>query len=165
MDSAKLIDRLGGTSEVAKLCECSPQEVTQWFGADPDTGVHRTIPKARLMYLQAVKPEVFAALAAEEEKAARKSRAPVQKTNLARPTANGNRESGRARERRRERRRRFRRSTDGFVEWRGALHRTVVRAPAPRVHGLAKLSAALPKTALKAKARGPERSEPRALNS
>lgn len=59
MDSETIINKLGGPTEVARLCECTPQAVSQWFGADPDTGELRKIPKARLMYLKAVKPEAF----------------------------------------------------------------------------------------------------------
>jgi hypothetical protein len=58
MTSDDIIKRLGGTAAVAKLCDCSPQAVSQWFGADSD-GKQREIPKARLMYLKAVRPEVF----------------------------------------------------------------------------------------------------------
>jgi hypothetical protein len=59
MDSEKIIKRLGGTFEVARLCECTPQAVSQWFGVDPETGKPRTIPKPRLMFLKAVRPDVF----------------------------------------------------------------------------------------------------------
>jgi len=50
-DPNTIIDRLGGTSETARLCDVQPASVSEW----------RTngIPKARLMYLRAVKPEVF----------------------------------------------------------------------------------------------------------
>jgi hypothetical protein len=65
MDHEKIIAALGGTSEVAKLCECTPQAVSQWFGIDPETGEQREIPKARLMYLKAVRPDVFLAPAKE----------------------------------------------------------------------------------------------------
>ena len=65
MDHEKIIAALGGTSEVAKLCECTPQAVSQWFGIDPETGEQREIPKARLMYLKAVRPDVFASPAKE----------------------------------------------------------------------------------------------------
>lgn len=52
-DADALIDQLGGTVAVARLCEVTSQAVTQW---------RRTgIPRARLMYLRAVKPAVFAA--------------------------------------------------------------------------------------------------------
>jgi hypothetical protein len=51
-DADALIDELGGTVAVARLCEVTSQAVTQW---------RRTgIPRARLMYLRAVKPAAFA---------------------------------------------------------------------------------------------------------
>lgn len=59
MDAEKIIAALGGTSEVAKLCECTPQAVSQWFGIDPKTERPREIPKPRLLYLKAIRPEVF----------------------------------------------------------------------------------------------------------
>lgn len=59
MNSEAIIRQLGGTAEVARLCECSPQAVSQWFGQDPDTGEQRQIPKARLLYLRAIRPDVF----------------------------------------------------------------------------------------------------------
>lgn len=62
MDHEKIIIALGGPSEVARLCEVEPQAVSQWFGTNPKTGIKRTIPKARLMYLMAVRPEVFSAV-------------------------------------------------------------------------------------------------------
>lgn len=51
LDPSTIIDRLGGTSATARLCEVQPPSVTEW----------RTngIPKARLMFLQAIRPEVF----------------------------------------------------------------------------------------------------------
>lgn len=51
IDPNEIIDQLGGTSEAAAICEVTDQAVSQW----------RTngIPKARLMYLRAIRPEVF----------------------------------------------------------------------------------------------------------
>jgi hypothetical protein len=46
-----LIDALGGTNEVAKLCDVRPQAVSQWRSEG--------IPKARLMYLRAIRPDIF----------------------------------------------------------------------------------------------------------
>lgn len=71
MDYEKIIYDLGGPSEVARLCEVAPQAVSQWFGVDPGTGEKRAIPKARLMFLKAVRPEVFGipATSYTEEKA------------------------------------------------------------------------------------------------
>jgi len=59
MNSDIIISRLGGPSEVARICDCTPQAVSQWFGVDPQTNMQREIPKARLMYLKAIRPEVF----------------------------------------------------------------------------------------------------------
>jgi hypothetical protein len=59
MDSEKIIEKFGGPSELARLCECTPQAVSQWSGTDPDTGVQREIPNARLLYLKAIRPDIF----------------------------------------------------------------------------------------------------------
>lgn len=60
MDDREIIYALGGPSAVAKLCECTPQSVVQWSGRNPKTGAERHIPKARLMFLRVVRPDVFA---------------------------------------------------------------------------------------------------------
>lgn len=51
MTPTQLIDKLGGTAEVARLCNVKPPSVTQW----------RTngIPQARLMFLKLARPDVF----------------------------------------------------------------------------------------------------------
>lgn len=51
MDSNLVIERLGGPTAVAQLCDITPQAVSQW----------RTngIPKSWIKYLRAVRPEVF----------------------------------------------------------------------------------------------------------
>lgn len=54
MSPGEIIDALGGTSEVARLCEVRPPSVSDWR--------HVGIPKARLMFLRLAKPEVFSAL-------------------------------------------------------------------------------------------------------
>lgn len=59
MDPKTIIDELGGPAEVARLCEVTPQAVSQWYGIDPETDEPRAIPKARLMYLEAIRPAVF----------------------------------------------------------------------------------------------------------
>ncbi|WP_433705822.1 hypothetical protein [Paraburkholderia sacchari] len=53
-EASTIIDRLGGTTAVARLCECTPPSVHQW----------RTdgIPKYRLQFLRLARPEVFAEL-------------------------------------------------------------------------------------------------------
>ena len=59
LTSEEIIKRLGGPSEVAKICQCTPQAVSQWFGVDQATGGSREIPNARLMYLKLLRPDVF----------------------------------------------------------------------------------------------------------
>jgi hypothetical protein len=54
MNNSNIIDALGGTVAVALLCDVTPQAVSQWR----DDG----IPKARLMYLKLLRPDVFGAL-------------------------------------------------------------------------------------------------------
>lgn len=66
MEPEKIIEALGGTGEVARLCEVRPQAVSQWFGRD-DKGNPRSIPRARLMYLKAIRPKVFKQLADKAE--------------------------------------------------------------------------------------------------
>lgn len=51
-DHSKLIDRLGGTVEVARLCQVSSQAVSKWRNDG--------IPPARIMYLRLAKKDVFA---------------------------------------------------------------------------------------------------------
>ena len=50
-DQNSIIDMIGGTTEVARLCEVEPQAVSQWR----KTG----IPKARLMFLKLKRPSIF----------------------------------------------------------------------------------------------------------
>lgn len=51
MDASQIIDALGGTTAVARLCECEPPSVSEWR--------RKGIPKARLLYLKAIRPDVF----------------------------------------------------------------------------------------------------------
>ena len=51
MDANTIIDKLGGTSAVARLCDVTTGAVSQWR----EDG----IPRARLMFLRAVRPDVF----------------------------------------------------------------------------------------------------------
>lgn len=55
----EVIDALGGTSEVARLCEIEPPSVSDWR--------KHGIPKARLMFLRLAKPEVFSVLESQSE--------------------------------------------------------------------------------------------------
>ena len=51
MNANQVIDQIGGTSEVARICDVTVGAVSQW----------RTngIPRARLMYLQVIRPDLF----------------------------------------------------------------------------------------------------------
>jgi len=51
MNANTVIDNIGGNIKTAELCEVSPQAVSQWR--------RDGIPKARLMYLKAVRPDAF----------------------------------------------------------------------------------------------------------
>lgn len=51
MDANKIIDELGGTVAVADLCEVKPPSVSEWR--------HTGIPKARMQFLRAVRPDLF----------------------------------------------------------------------------------------------------------
>ncbi len=51
----KIIDALGGTLAVARMCEVKPPAVSQWK--------KKGIPKAQLRYLTLLHPEVFEAIA------------------------------------------------------------------------------------------------------
>jgi hypothetical protein len=59
---SKIIDRLGGTVAVARLCKVSSQAVSKWrtYG----------IPESRFMYLQLLKPEIVKEEQPDSEKAA-----------------------------------------------------------------------------------------------
>ena len=51
MTPSEIIDALGGTFEVARLCEVQPPSVSEWR--------HKGIPKARLMFLRLARPDVL----------------------------------------------------------------------------------------------------------
>ena len=50
-DPNSIIDLIGGTTKVARICEVEPQAVSQWR----KTG----IPNARLMFLKLKRPKIF----------------------------------------------------------------------------------------------------------
>ena len=52
MNANQIIDALGGTAEVSRLCEVSMEAVSQWK--------KNSIPKSRLMFLKLARPDVFA---------------------------------------------------------------------------------------------------------
>lgn len=60
MNPNEIIDALGGTFRVAKLCEVRPPSVSDWrkYG----------IPRARMMFLCIARPEVFKKLDAQGAK-------------------------------------------------------------------------------------------------
>jgi hypothetical protein len=49
--ASRVIDALGGTNEVARICNIKPPSVSGWR----EDG----IPDARLMYLKVIRPDVF----------------------------------------------------------------------------------------------------------
>lgn len=51
MDSNRIIDALGGTAEVARICNVKQPSVSEWRA--------NGIPQARLMYLRLLRPDVF----------------------------------------------------------------------------------------------------------
>ena len=55
-EASRIIDALGGTGEVARMCEVSDAAVSQWRKDG--------IPRARLQYLRLARPDVFEARAA-----------------------------------------------------------------------------------------------------
>jgi len=60
---AYLVEKLGGTSAVAELCDVSSQAVSQWKSQN-------RIPKARLQYLKLLKPKAFEEPRPAEQEAA-----------------------------------------------------------------------------------------------
>ena len=65
----EIIDALGGTSEVARLCEIQPPSVSGWRKLG--------IPKAQLNFLRLARPAVFAQLGLAEPAPARRATDPV----------------------------------------------------------------------------------------
>jgi len=64
IDPNIVIDRLGGTTAVAKICDVKPPSVHEWRSAG--------IPKARLQYLRLAYPDAFAPVSAEAEESSEK---------------------------------------------------------------------------------------------
>lgn len=58
---SEIIDRLGGTTEVARICQIKPPSVSEWRS----TG----IPPARRQFLALLRPEAFAGVVAERPSA------------------------------------------------------------------------------------------------
>ncbi len=64
MNASEIIDALGGTAEVARICNVRPPSVSEWRV--------KGIPEARRMYLEVLRPDVFGGetfVAASEEAA------------------------------------------------------------------------------------------------
>lgn len=59
IDPNIVIDRLGGTSATARFCKIQPGSVSEWRV--------NGIPKARLMYLELARPDVFEPAEENEE--------------------------------------------------------------------------------------------------
>jgi hypothetical protein len=53
MDHSEIIDKLGGTAAVARLCKVRSPSVSEWRS--------RGIPTARRQFLELLRPDVFAA--------------------------------------------------------------------------------------------------------
>lgn len=53
LTASEIIDRLGGTTEVARICQIKPPSVSEWRS--------RGIPPARRQFLELLKPEAFGA--------------------------------------------------------------------------------------------------------
>lgn len=59
MDANQIIDALGGTFAVAKVCNVKPPSVSEW---------RRTgIPEARLQFLRLLRPDAFGEAAGEPD--------------------------------------------------------------------------------------------------
>ncbi len=61
MDANQIIDALGGTVAVARLCEIKPPSVSGWR--------REGIPKPRLDYFKLLRPDVFAAAEPDRQRA------------------------------------------------------------------------------------------------
>ncbi len=64
LTASEIIDRLGGTTEVARICQIKPPSVSEWRS----TG----IPQARRQFLELLRPDAFdGAVQAQREMAAK----------------------------------------------------------------------------------------------
>ena len=62
MNSSEIIDKFGGTNDLARVCDVTPQAVSQWRKDG--------IPDARLMYLKLLRPDVFGEAPQPQQEAA-----------------------------------------------------------------------------------------------
>lgn len=51
MNDSEIIDALGGTAEVARICNVRPPSVSEWRV--------KGIPEARRMFLEVLRPDLF----------------------------------------------------------------------------------------------------------
>ena len=58
-EDSKIIDALGGTAEVARLCKIKQPSVSEWR--------REGIPPARRQFLELLRPEVFGAAARKQD--------------------------------------------------------------------------------------------------
>lgn len=58
MNASEIIDALGGTAEVARICNVRPPSVSEWRV--------KGIPEARRMYLEVLRPDVFGGVGTKE---------------------------------------------------------------------------------------------------
>jgi hypothetical protein len=66
LTDSEIIDRLGGTTEVARMFEIEPPSVSEWRV--------NGIPKARRLHLKAIRPDLFPEEATKPAKDRRKLR-------------------------------------------------------------------------------------------
>ena len=62
MNASEIIDALGGTAEVARICNVRPPSVSEWRV--------KGIPEARRMFLEVLRPDLFGEPAAKSGEAA-----------------------------------------------------------------------------------------------
>lgn len=59
MDDSQIIDKLGGTAKVARLCKVKPPSVSEWRV--------NGIPDARRQFLEVLRPDLFGPPASDQE--------------------------------------------------------------------------------------------------
>lgn len=80
MTDSEIIDRLGGTTQVARLCRVQPPSVSEWRT--------KGIPPARRQFLELLRPDAFKAAKAQEDAPQRPAAANTEEGDAAQ--ANGN---------------------------------------------------------------------------
>jgi hypothetical protein len=59
-EASEIINALGGTAKVARLCDVKPSSVSEWR--------HEGIPKARQQFLELLRPDVFIQVRKQQRK-------------------------------------------------------------------------------------------------